>query len=257
MVFFLAYFVRVIPDEPWLTWASYLGLLLVIAAVAYDATRARLPMWWAVAGAIPLIGWWAYAVRRVPEPAVSAPQLTRSWFSVLDIFTARHVRLVTSLSPEQCATALRAKTQSWGSPRSWFARSSSVPFLGQVSPRRFSLKIRHVMTRPTMLDEARGTFSSDGTATRIDLRIGVSTFDRALAFALVGFLLLWSVAWIAARHDDPLSSAGFPVLELGFMILILVLVTALVRAVGINDGARLYEIIATTLDAHAADGERA
>src|SRR5207244_4252240 len=94
------------------------------------------------------------------EPPLDSPGRV---LALLNIFSSRRYRLNTPLGLEECVARLRRRSASRWSPLTWFARSAERPLLGRVSQKGFALKVRHVLTRPTMLDEARGRFSADAT----------------------------------------------------------------------------------------------
>jgi len=245
VVFALVYFLQVLPADPWSGWSVLVGSALVIAAAALDASRSGVSPLWAIATIVPFLGWVAYAWRRATDRPVLPTSPQPTWSRVFDLFTTHRYRLETKLSPEECAARLRPKTGSLWSVRSWFAPASRVPFQGSVSVGRFRLKIRHVMTRPTLLDEASGRISRQEDRTVIDLGVGVNTFDRAFVVLYAGFPALVMFALIAG--GQPADVLFIP----AFFIAMLLLVTILVRTIGRSDEARLYEIIRESLEARS------
>jgi len=244
VVFALAYFLWLIPPAPWTTLASALGLVLVIAAVTLDARRAHLPPTWIVIGAVPFVGWWLYGRRRSGTKAseLAGGTSSKDWSTVLLPLRTDRFVLRTRVSPEECAARLRAKTMSIRSPASWFAPSSRVPLQGSATAQRFALKIRHVLTRPSMLDEARGTLRREGDVTTIEVGIGLNIWDRVLALALLVFLSLLSAPFVMSGRPEVLAGVAF-------LVAMFVFVTFLVRAIGRGDRTRLRRILVETLEA--------
>jgi len=255
VIFVLTRFARLFPAEPWSSIAAALGFVLVFVTIGYDALTAKLPVVrWALIGSLPFLGWWLYA--RVRGPAVAAePPLDSPGrvLALVNIFSSRRYRLSTPLGLEECVARLRRRSASRWSPLTWFARSAERPLLGRVSQKGFALKVRHVLTRPTMLDEARGRFSADATGTAIDVRIGVSMFDRVFACSWIGLALLGSLIFLSVPESSwrpaPPPRALLILLPFGATAFFLV-VLALVRAIGRADRARLYDVIRTELEAN-------
>jgi len=233
--------------------ATYAGVLLTGLVVFRDALHAGVatPWLWAVAtGVIPLIGWWAYGRVRAPEKSVAVAAY-RGRPSALARYANPlwQVRseLITHLSPEECATRLQAVRWSWLSPRHWFTPQQERPVQGSVSPRRFSLRWRHAMTRPGLLTEASARFEKRDGATLIHLRLGQSVGDR-----------VWVALWlaIAALVGVPLaisnptgSTTGFALFWLTGWVSIFLLVYVLIRTVSRDDDIRLRRLIMQLLEA--------
>jgi hypothetical protein len=251
--FALRFFFGVIPPEDVRTsWVAVLaGLVLVFATVFRDATVANLaaPRWAAIS-LIPFVGWWLYARARVPARVPSTFVTRSSLVSIFNIFASQRLRLVTSLPPADCATRLRSRVVSMWSPLSWFARSADRPLIGRVSDHSFALKVRHPMARPTMFDEARGSLAGDPRGTAIELRIGVSRFDRGFAVLWVGFVVLWTGIFFGTATSSPAGASpqDTVLLPLG-MIGFFVALVGLLRWIGRSDHAALVEILTRELEA--------
>jgi hypothetical protein len=200
--------------------------------VLHDARRAGVatPWLWAlITGVVPLIGWWAYGRARAPEVAGAVaiyPGRPSALARYANPFWQARSELRTHLSVQECASRLNAVRWNWLSPRQWFASHRERPVQGSVSPRGFSLRWRHAMTRPGLLTEASARFEKRNGATLIHLRLGQSVGDRIWVFlwlviaavvgipfafgnpagAPTGFQVFWLVGWSASSSWCTCSS---------------------------------------------------
>jgi hypothetical protein len=253
----LARFFALIPDNDVLAGDAVIaGLVLVFAVVFLDARTSNLPVLpWALVAVVPLIGWWLYARARGTALQRRSPAAGFDAGAVFNIFGSQSLTLVTALSPEECAARLRSRVVSLWAPLTWFARSADRPLQGRVSDRAFALKVRHVLTRPTLLDEARGRLTPEASGTAIDVRIGAGTFDRGFAILWVGFVLFWTIlVFGATRSGQDGVPADLALVPLG-MISFFVVIVGVVRWIGRDDRDVLLAILTRDLEARE-DGSR-
>ena len=240
------------------TGAAYAGVVLTGLVVFRDAQRAGVakPWMWAVAtAAVPLIGWWAYGRLRAADSAIAIPEYSgrpSALARYVNPFWHARLGLQTRLSPEECAERLNAVNLNWMSPRQWFSSQQERPVRGNVSPRGFSLRWRHSLTRPGLLTEASARFETRDGVTAIPLRLGLSVGDRVL-------VLLWlAVAIFLGLPLALLPPSGAPV---GFNQLwiigwvgLFVLLYLLIRTTSRDDDLRLRRLIIQALDAEELSG---
>lgn len=255
---FLALFLRfLVPaSDPYVdisSGAAYAGVLLTGLVVFRDALRAGVatPWLWAVAtAAVPLIGWWAYGRVRAPETSVAVVAYDgrpSALARYANPFWQVRSELLTHLSPDDCATRLNAVRWSWLSPRHWFTPQQERPVQGSVSPRGFSLRWRHAMTRPGLLTEASGRFGKRNGGTLIQLRLGQSVGDRVWVFL---WLLIAAVVGLPVAIGNPTgATTGFALFWLTGWISIFVLVYVLIRTISRDDDIRLRRLITQLLEA--------
>jgi hypothetical protein len=110
------------------------------------------------------------------------------------------------LSPEACMDRLRAETGSiWNPLAAW-----TSPVRGSVNERGFRI-VRAIHYRNSMQSEATGTWTSEGSGTRIDVqfamnRIGAIAMSVWLAF-VGAFAILWAfVPHAASSHGGPAAA---------------------------------------------------
>ena len=240
--------------------AAYGGVLLTGLVVFRDALHAGVatPWLWAVAtAAVPLIGWWAYGRVRAPEASVALAAYRGRPSAVAryaNPFWQTRLELLTRLSPEECATRLNAVRWNWLSPRQWFALHQEHPIQGSVSPRGFSVRWRHAMTRPGLLTEASARFEKRNGATLIRLRLGQSVGDRVL---VVGWFAIAAIVGAPIAISNPLGAPpGFHQLWLIGWVGLFVLLYLFIRFISRDDDLRLWRLILQQLEAEVSARER-
>jgi len=233
--------------------AVYAGVALTGLVVFRDARRGGVATaWlWAVAtSVIPLVGWWAYGRVRAPDRAV-ATVVYRGRPSTIaryaNPFWQVRSELLTQMSPEDCVTRLNTIRWNWMSPRQWFTSQRERPVQGSVSPRGFSLRWRHAMTRSGLLTEASARFEKRGGATLIRLRLGQSVGDRLL---IILWLAVTAVVGVPlAISNPPGAPPGFHQLWLAGWVGFFLLIHLGVRAISRDDDVRLRRLIVQLLEA--------
>jgi len=233
--------------------AAYAGVVLTGLVVLRDARHAGVGtswLWAVVTAVVPLIGWWAYGRVRAPEVA-AAMAAYRGRPSALaryaNPFWQVRSELLTHLSPEDCASRLNAIRWSWLSPRQWFTSQQERPVQGSVSPRGFSLRWRHAMTRPGLLTEGSARFEERDGATLIHVRLGQSVGDRVWVFL---WLVIAVLVGLPLAFGDPNGApTGFQVFWLVGWVSIFLLVYVLIRTISRDDDIRLRRLIMEQLEA--------
>jgi len=240
--------------------AGYAGVALTGLVVFRDASRVGItkPWLWAIAAAvIPLIGWWGYGRVRAPDRALGKsvaiadyPGRPSALSRYANPFWQVKQELLTGLSPEECATRLNAVRWNWLSPRQWFALHQERPVQGNVSPRGFSLRWRHAMTRPGLLTEASARFETQAGATRIRLRLGQSVLDRLLVLIWLAIALLAGVPLVMSNPAG--APDGFAEFWLIGWIGLFLVIYLFIRTVSRDDDVRLRRLILQVLEAEDA-----
>ena len=85
------------------------------------------------------------------------------------------------------------------------------------------------------------------------MRIGMGLADRIFVVAMVTFFLLAPLLVIPTFEGATTTSQRLLALGPLFIVLVFALTFVLVRAIGRNDRATLYEVIVTALEARAVD----
>jgi hypothetical protein len=225
-----------------------IGGALTFLVVARDANMGRLPkpfLWAVISAFVPLIGWVFYGRARnnrglheQPEP-MSTPMRGSAFQRYLNPFWSCQRRLETTLTAEECAQRLKARTVRWFAIGDWFSLHDLRPFQGSVSNRGFSLRVRHTLTRPSWTTEASGRLEPQAVGTVISVRLGLSAMDRAL---WIGMMLFFVVAGFS-------TDFVFILVFLLFMVALF----AVIRAISRDDDLTLYRRIASELSARAID----
>jgi hypothetical protein len=259
---FLTLFLRLIVPTPVSldvsSAATTAGIVLTGLVVLRDAQRAGLAnpwMWAVVTAVVPLIGWWMYGRARAPDIAIAIPEYTgrpSPLARYVNPFWRARLELVTRLSPEQCAERLNALNLNWMSPRQWFSSQRERPVRGSVSPRGFSVRWRHSLSRPGMLTEASARFEKRDGVTAIHLRLGESVGDRVLVLLWLAIALLLGVP--LALRPSPSAPVSFDQLWIVGWVGLFVLLYLLIRAISRDDDLRLRRLIMDALEAEELSG---
>jgi hypothetical protein len=232
---------------------AYLGIAFTAFVVWRDAQQARIERpwaWAAVAGLVPLVGWWAYGRRRAPlrtQVARAYPGRAPALVRYLHPFWRTRLTLITHLSSDECGRRLNRLCVHWTSPSEWLSRQDTRPVQGKASRRGFTLKWRHALTRPGGLPQASGRFEARAGATVVRLWLGMSVLDGMFFVMWIAVAVLVGVP--GAITPSASAPSGFGVFWLSGWVGIGLLMFTMIRWISRDDDIRLRRLILEALEA--------
>lgn len=251
---FLALFFRgLLPSADLLSASAYVGIGLTAIVVWSDAHRAGIERpwaWAALAGLVPLIGWWAYGRRRAPARARierAYPGRASTLVRYVHPFWRTRHTLITHLSPEECSHRLSELCVGWMSPSQWLSLHKARPLQGKASARGFSLKWRHALTRPGGLPQASGRFEQRAGATVVRMWLGMSVLDGMFVVMWLAVAIFVGIPIATMPSSD--APQGFGLFWLSGWVGIGLLVFTMVRWISRDDDIQLRRIVLEALQA--------